>query len=1411
MQASSETSSAKANTDRNRWKQPSCHLALPRIEDGFQLHWGWPGTGGNVRLQGVPYPGVRQAQAPAERTTPPMNLRATALLFSVLLLPATRPLAAQGPVRTSGYHPVWWTTAEGLPGSFVTDITQAADGRLWFIAGGALTRFDGRSFEIVQVGENQGEATGSESPLGLARGGGDTLWVSTYSHRLLSRSRGIWSLHSELDGEPVEVATRPGYPPAVREEIAGTTYLWRPGGRLPGAPGVPFDASLRPSIAIDGAGTLWAVDEEGPSATSRGDGAPRRLELVTRRFVRTSDGGGPLGVRRSGDTLEVIDAEGRVRFSIPDGDERVPRLLTLNGQLLASTPSSIEIFSPDGGEPESIPLGSAGPALSVFEDREGGIWIGTNSGGLLELRDSPFEVYHPAPGNDGRSYLDFVARGADGSVLVLGDGLVRIRDGRMERVSLDAIPDGSRLGFAMEDSRGRLWVGFSTAAQEHAVIMRSPDGAVRVFEADHPTVEILEAADGSTLWLSPFSYCRVRLTLDGSGSPGCTDLTDWDARDLLVTRSGEIWIAGQRGVRVEGPGGVRLLTSETGYPLSWARALHEDADGVIWIGTYRGGLGRLVGDSLRMIRRRDGLAEDVVSTILEDETGTLWFGGNSGIHSVAKVSVEAFLAGRSSGVSSRSFDQRDGLPQPEGTGRQGVRDSGGGLWFPTFGGVVALPRDQGGVRTPVTGPVTIDRVVAGDMALEVSDTVRLPRGLRDLRLSVAGVSLRSPRTHFLEYRLPGYATAWTRIPGDGTLSLTRLPPGTSRLELRDATAVGAALGTTASMVLVVPPRFTETAWFYGLLLAGLAGLVLLVTRLRTRFLAAQARELAAEVREQTHWLEVERDRTVAALDQVRETGARLRNLLETKSRVFAGLSHELRTPMSLILAPLRELERQSEGAFPPEARGHLGTLSKAVHRLERLTAQFLDLADTQSGTLRLRRSEVDAEGFIRECVDSMRPVAEGRGVLVTMVAEPGHPARVHLDPDQMDKVVVNLLDNAIRHAPDGGRVELRLLMAGEGNMLVFEVSDNGPGIPAEYEAQVFDPFFQGPGATGGMGLGLSLCRDVVVLHGGRIEIVDSAWRGVTFRVTLPGGPGGTMPSAASLQPAGHAQGAPAARRRPTGSAAPAGEEAAAPRERLLVVEDEADLRGFLIGQFDGSHQVRGAGSAEEALEIIRGWRPHLVISDVMMPGLDGIGFCRILKSDPATRTVPVILLTALGDRDHQVRGLSSGADAYVVKPFDLEQLALRVENLLRLRKGVEDRFQAAMPAWASVLYRAGAEDLDESSEGFLEQLYAALVKGIGDPDLDVDGVARALHVSRSSLYRKVRTLLDCSPMDLLAEVRLEQAALRLRTTGDAVSTIAKAVGFRSAAHFSTRFSAHFGLTPTAYRKSQSEGRGTSRR
>ena len=1346
------------------------------------------------------------------------DARISRLVFFLTLLAASYPrgaLSSQSALSMPAHIAARFTIANGLPSNFVSDLAPAADGRLWVLSGGVLVRFDGEHFETVPVGDRR-LWTHAEQLLGIESNGSDTLLVATSRGSILMRAGGRWQL------QPVARQTSAS---AVQAE------LWSTHG------------------AMDRSGTPWLLATGDTIAQTVPAEAGRIMPVVTGRLVRTGDRSGPLGVRRRGGQLELVTVDGRVRARLADAAGRIPLLLTRDGRVLAASIEGLEVHHPEDKDriPERFPLAATGAphggapnagVWEVFEDASGDILVGTHEHGLIHLRRSSVREVTLLAGASGQRQIRTLSSARDGSMLAIADRLYRIRGASISALSTDKSVEGKPLYAAAEDAQGGLWLSAALSPTQSVIVARQGE-TIRRFLRQESAIRFLEdSVAGVMRWLEPNSMCRVSLAplREAGVSPQCIALGDFAGRDLLRSRDGAIWLAGAPGVHRldEGEGAQsrwRRYDEATGYPLALARALYEDRDGILWVGIYGGGLARLERraadrDSLVIITMRDGLAEDVVSSIMEDDGGMLWMSGNAGIQGIARADIARLVAGELNSISPQRIDHRDGLSNAEGSGWQGARDGRGRLWFPTFGGAVTVdPRLYRAITAPPRRAL-IDAITVDTTSLRIQDTVVLADGMRAIDVHVAAVNLHSPGTERVEYRLGGRGDSWRPVLNGRTVRLSGLLSGRWQLEVRtigarengelvvDSTARdgddhGLPGGARSSLLLVVPPAFHETFGFRLLFALGFGALLVAGVAVRTRVLSERANQLQLEVDRQMELVRREHQNTVTALAEAHRAGRQLRDLLMAKSHVFASLSHELRTPLSLITGPLRALQREAQYRFPPTARGYLGALGSAVRRLERLTAQFLDMADQQSGTLSITPQRVNVTVFLQQCIEAIAPLAAEREVRLTLTLPGGPPIEASLDPDHMDKVVTNLLANAIRHSPSPGEVRVRLEYAGDNaqQLWTMTVSDDGTGVPEPYRERIFEPFFQAPGAQEGMGLGLALTSDVVVLHGGRLELVPPFDAGANFRVTLARIPTSQHSSVAdsSQQAAGllldssraAAESTPEDTSETPDGLQPA--HVALQRGRVLVAEDDVALRRFLVEQLRETHDVRAVGDGEEALQVLRDWPADLVVSDVVMPRVDGVALCRILKNDPATRNLPVLLLTARGKRDDQLFGLAAGADDYIVKPFDMDALRLRIDNLIRLRQSIEERFRGMLPAWSSILLRDGTDRLDRPSEQFLARLYGVLTAHISDQSFNVERMTRALDMSRASLYRRVATLLKTTPPDLLVEIRLEHAALLLRTQDDTVASIAHRTGFKWPHHFTRRFSAHFGMTPSAYR------------
>jgi signal transduction histidine kinase/DNA-binding NarL/FixJ family response regulator len=552
---------------------------------------------------------------------------------------------------------------------------------------------------------------------------------------------------------------------------------------------------------------------------------------------------------------------------------------------------------------------------------------------------------------------------------------------------------------------------------------------------------------------------------------------------------------------------------------------------------------------------------------------------------------------------------------------------------------------------------------------------------------------------------------------------------------------------------------------------------------------------------------------------VAERTAELARLNADKSRLFANVSHEFRTPLTLTIGPLEDLRDGLYGPLPSDARRPVGLAIRNARRLLDLVNQILDVAKLDAHATRLSTDRVDLGAVVERTVEAFHPLAERLGVSLTAEV-PTAPVAAHLDVEQFDKVMANLLSNAFKFTPRGGRVRVELSEAEDG--AVVSVSDTGPGISPEDLPHVFDRFYQSDlypsdesagGRAPGTGIGLSLARELVELHGGSIGVESDVGSGSRFVVSLPRAAGegvlhgdGESRSAAvgaevPLSEFGGVEESEVERPTPDDPVS----NTSIPNKdvtTVLVVDDHPDIRAYVRRHLEAPREGRvpyrivEGGNGEEGLSLARGLLPDLVVADVMMPKVDGIALCRALKSAPETDFIPVVLLTAKAGEEAVLAGLGVGADDYVTKPFNVRELAARVDNLIDSRRKLRDRLADGAAPQPNVPEGLDPESLDSETAAFLGSVHAAVEAHLADEDFGVDALAEVVGVSRSVLYRRFEPL-GVTPHSFLQSARLERADRLLRQRAGGVGEIAYAVGFKSVAHFSRSFRDRYGVPPSA--------------
>ena len=542
-------------------------------------------------------------------------------------------------------------------------------------------------------------------------------------------------------------------------------------------------------------------------------------------------------------------------------------------------------------------------------------------------------------------------------------------------------------------------------------------------------------------------------------------------------------------------------------------------------------------------------------------------------------------------------------------------------------------------------------------------------------------------------------------------------------------------------------------------------------------------------------------------------------LERAKSRFFADLSHEFRTPLTLILGPLQDALAGRFGDLPETLRERLEGVAGQTRRLKRLVNQLFDLAVLDEGDLALAMEKRDLGGLVKEVVPPLRQWARAKG-LDLQVDTPAESVEVWVDAARLQQVFTTLLSNALRHTPAEGRVRVRVGRID--GCAEIAVRDTGPGLPESIRRRVFgdaesyvpvgDGHTDGDDTDGddtaetgqwiGIGIGLAHAKALTQRHGGDLEVESEPGFGTELTVRLPLGrehvaaddvadPG----QAAALDGTeGTTQNAPRSLEGPllpTDESDPS-TDASPEAPTVLVVDDEADLRAYLRDLFGTHYQVEAVADGSAALDWLHDHEADLVVSDVAMPGVDGVALCQAIRDDDDLQHLPVILLTARPENRAQPANLEAGADAYVAKPFEPAELTARVENLIEIRRIMQDRVR--LPDWMDV----DATTLSSEEADFVEALSEAVDEHIGNSNFGVDWLADEMDLSARHLRRRIKDVTGLSASGFIRTRRLQHAATLLQQGADTIADVADAVGYRDPSYFSRLFRETFGCSPTEY-------------
>lgn len=1273
---------------------------------------------------------------------------------------------------------------DGLPVRGTTSLRCGPDGMLWIGTFDGLVRYDGFTFRNLRRSDIPGLPTNRIVAIETARDG--RLWI-------LGESGEVAILHAGT--AQVVVSALNAYPESK-------------------------------TLAHRGDDMLLGSDE-----------GVRILTQPDRPVVSPPGGSGVVRMRTRADgSIRVFTHNGQV-WNLT-GDDTFVGPYTVPSWRGATGPRTEPVEGPDGAlwtaarteiSRDGVVVG-AGDKIGAMEHCGGDLWA-ADAGGLVRLRPVIFETIGREHGLVQPNLYPVTAEN-DGTIWVgsWGRGLARIHGGEVTRHELSYLRDvaGSPNHISalhVDAKRNLLWVGAGNtvcAFQDavcrpiHATGLGQPRVSVRLLHADR----------AGRLWVGRETDVSVGTQTDQGWRFDVWREVDggrvaW-ARALVELDDGTIMIGtGGSGVLVWDGERMTALRAKDGLSSNRIRALQIQKPGEVWVGTEDNGLCLLErGGKLWHVSgcatTTDGLADDVVHALEFDQTGRLWMTSNRGLSWVDAAALRAMLTGGDRWVSAVSYGLEHGLRDAEfngGAWPSSARTSDGTLYFPSQAGLVVVrPGDIPRSRPP---RVTLDHIAVDGETQPVSQPLSLPAGAKDLELSWTAPQLAHGDDVVFRYRLDGVNTDWRGPTARRAVHFTWLPPGDSTLRVE--AGLGGEFGPALALAIHRPPTLVEVRWFPALVVGFILMVLWGVWRLRLRTLAARQRALEAVVQQRTQDLAGRNLDLAASRDQVRQSVAelveknrrlkavtdelaefndelekralqlgaqvrvneslaqRLRLLDEIRTRFVANASHELRTPLTVILNSLSRIDDAGEDLDDRS----LDAARSSARRLDDLITQLLTAARADEGALSLSMRRARLDRLLRNAVGPLHTAAEALGVRLEL-RTPAEPVPMFLAVEAAETIVTNLVGNALKFTSSGGAIFVELHRPDHDDVYaVFTVADTGIGIAAEHLPHVFERFYQVEAGDdrsyGGIGIGLSLVRDLVERLGGQVDVASDPGRGTTFTVRLPRGVAHVDPSDVELDCPSEPNPINAATEPQPDSH---GDDDA---PVVLVVEDNPNLQAYLVEQFASSYRVLAASNGVEALELARGHRPAAVVSDVMMPQMDGIELSRRLRADANLAEIPILLVSAKGSEEDVVQGLGV-ADDYLRKPFSISVLMARLARLLeRPKSAAED---------------SEHDPFSEADRQWLDRLAASVDGHLADSDFGVGELAREMAVSRRHLLREVRRLTQQGAAQWLRTYRLERARELLeRGTYATVAEVAAQVGM-SPAYFSRAYSAWTGVTPS---------------
>ena len=1056
--------------------------------------------------------------------------------------------------------------------------------------------------------------------------------------------------------------------------------------------------------------------------------------------------------------------------------------------------------------PNQFPTNSV---RNIYVDNTGITWIGTHDKGayLIDNNAKKFQT-HQRNRMTEKNWLGnnvkALAEDKSGNIwMALGGGGLAKLDARTREIQFDQALnkklETNHLYALLYDSNENLWIGTWGKGIYRLNLRTSElknyrmesngfgDNKVFCFYRDKNQKLWVGSVGSGLFYLDPAQDKFVCLNEESQPNhiPNTAYITS-----ILTDETNTLWVASLFGL-------YKLKNTENNsYTYTWytkenqsgigsneIQTIYKDSKKNLWFGSGDNGVSMLPAESstFKIMRKQDGFLSNSVKAIVADKNGNIWFSSSRGL-SKYHPATHSF----------QNYTHEDGLPSNEFNPNALLLAKDGKFYVGSYDGLVSFYPDS--IKSNPVKPVIFltdlklnnQSVPIGtdDSPLQkhisLTTKIELRNSQHSFVLDFAALNYgQSSRNNYC-YKLEGFDTDWNCIGEGHSATYTNLDPGHYVFFVKASNSDGVWSEQPARLEIVIHPALWKTWWALLVYIAVSAAIIFFLIRIR-----------------------LERIKIKNQLEFERLAHEREHELSESKTQFFTNISHEFRTPLSLMAMPVESLI--SMQGLPPAVKERLDTIRTSSDKLMRLVNELMDFNKLESTKLKLRIQQGELVRFVKEITSAFTSLAQKRNIhfgVHSMVSS----LDGWFDPDKLEKIIVNVLSNAFKFTLDNGQINVviqsKYPFAFQGRSrerhLEIIIVDNGIGISAEELPFIFDKFYQAKSsdkiANTGTGIGLALTKGLLELHHGSITVESTPEQETKFIIRLPI----DRESYADediCEPPGYITTTEMPRPVPACEASVDAEgtiHSESDLPQILIVEDNEELRKYIALELSQQFHVIEATDGREGLEIAIERSPDLIVSDILMPGKTGMELCQEIKSNIKTSHIPVILLTAKATVEDQIEGIATGADVYITKPFSVRYLIAHVNQIVDSRKKLYSRFSQ------EVYLLPGKVASNEIDQAFLQKAIDYVIDHIQNPQLGVDSIADLFHLSRMQVYRKLKALTGKSVVDFIRMVRIKQALKLMETHQYTLSEIAFQTGFNSASYFTKCFKDQYGKAPSEY-------------